>query len=560
MKAKLAIVTLVGLTACTLALAQNDPADNPAANPAASPAAEPAATPAAEPAATPAAEPPATPVTEPAATPAAEPAPTVAPGPVADATIPLIQFQDVPLTTAIDNLARQASINYILDPKVGYGQPDERGMVKTQPNISIRWENLTASQALNALITTYGLQLVDDPKTKISRVTIKDPAAAEPLQTRIIQLKWAAPSNVLTSVQTTFYDKRSKVVADIRTSQLVLSATEKELDNAEKLVATLDTPTKQVLIEAKLVETSMNPRSVKGIDWSGTLENQTITLGNNAEAGVPGTPPTTALDANGNPVSVPGTAGTIGGILSDPKVLYSAAGGFNPATAFLNADGMTIALSFLNKSADAKVIATPRAVTLDNETADLSVTRAVPIFKNTAGTQGSPGGSEVTYTNLGTILKVTPRISANNFVNLRVVPEVSSIFRTVEKIVAGTVNQADEYDIRKIDTQVMIPSGNTLVLGGLVSDKTAKAYTKVPILGELPFIGLAFRKDTKARDMSNLIIFITPTIVSDEDYQPTKTDYLKTKSEEGVEAEWSWWDSGKPAVDWSKKEAPKYNE
>jgi type II secretory pathway component GspD/PulD (secretin) len=418
MKAKLAILTLAGLTACTLALAQNEPAATPAAEPAATPAAEPAATPAAEPAAA-----------APAQTTPAEAAPA-APAPATDATIPLIQFQDVPLTTAVDNLARQAGINYILDPKVGYGQPDERGQIKSQPNISIRWENLTAAQALSALITTYGLQIVDDPKTKISRVTIKDPAAPEPLQTRIIQLKYAAPSNVLSSVQTALYDKRSKVVADIRTSQLVLSATEKELDNAEKLIERLDKPTRQVLIEAKLVETSVNPRSVKGIDWSGTLENQRIDFGNNAVAGTPATPSTTALDANGNPVTVPGTPATIGGILSDPKVLYSAASGFNPYTAFLNADGMSVVLSFLNKSADAKVLSTPRAVTLDNETADLSVTRAVPIFKNTAGTQGSPGGSEVTYTNLGTLLRVTPRISANDYINLHVVPEVSSIFRT----------------------------------------------------------------------------------------------------------------------------------
>ncbi|HEX5219479.1 MAG TPA: secretin N-terminal domain-containing protein, partial [Verrucomicrobiae bacterium] len=471
-----------------------------------------------------------------------------------------IQFQDVPLTTAIDNLARQAGINYILDPKVGYGQPDERGVIKTQPNISIRWENLTASQALNALINTYGLPLVDDPKTKIYRVTIKDPAAAEPLETRIIQLKYAAPTNVVPAIQTTFYDKRSKVVADTRTSQLVISATEKELDNAEKLIEKLDTPTRQVLIEAKLIETSMNPSTIKGIDWSGTLLNQQFTLGNNALPGVAPTPPTTALDPNGNPVIVPGTPGTIGGILSDPKVLYSFGGGFNPATAFLNSDGVSAVLSFLNTSSDAKVIATPRAVTLDNEVADLSVTRAHPIFKNTAGTQGSPGGSEVTYTNLGVLLKVTPRISANNFINLRVAPEVSRVFTTVRKVVASTVNEADVYDIRKIETQVLIPNANTLVLGGLVSDSTTKKYTKVPILGELPFIGLAFRQDSKQRDQNNLMIFITPTIVGDEDFHPTQTDYLKNKPDTKEEGEWHWWDNGKPAVDWSKKDEPKYSE
>src|SRR5262249_48113665 len=103
--------------------------------------------------------------------------------------IPLIQFQDVQLTTAIENLARQAKLNYILDPKLGYGQLDERGQPKPQPNISIRWENITAEQALLALLGTYGLQLVEDPKTKIARVTIKDPAAPDPLVTQVVQLK-----------------------------------------------------------------------------------------------------------------------------------------------------------------------------------------------------------------------------------------------------------------------------------------------------------------------------------------------------------------------------------
>jgi type II secretory pathway component GspD/PulD (secretin) len=512
MKAKLAIVTIVGLTACTLALAQNEPAAEPSAAP---------------------------------------PAPAAA-APAGPATIPLIQFQDVPLTTAIDNLARQASINYILDPKVGYGQPDERGQLRGQPNISIRWENLTAEQALNALITTYGLQLVQDPKTKIARVTVKDPAAAEPLQTRVIQLKYAAPSNILASVQTVLSDKRSKVMADVRTSQLVVSATEKELDAVATLVKSLDTATKQVLIEAKLVETSLNPSTVKGINWSGTLKDQTVTFGNNALPGTAATPAST------DPVTglvTPGTPGSIGGILGDPKILMNDAAGafkFNPATAFLNADGLSATLSFLNESADSKVIATPRAVTLDNEMADLSVTRATPIFKNTAGTQGSPGGSEVTYTNLGVILQVTPRISANDYVNLHIVPEVSRVFTTVEKVVAGTRNQADVYDIRRMDTRVMIPSGNTLVLGGLVSDGTKKGSVKVPVLGDIPWIGLLFRQDSKSRDQQNLIIFITPTIVQDTDFHVTKSTFLKTSPDETQQDKpWSAWDDGNPK-DWSK--------
>lgn len=459
------------------------------------------------------------------------------------AVIPLIVMDDVPLTDAIRNLARQAQLNYMLDPKIVYGQPGPDGRVQPQPMVSLRWENVTAEQALGALLANYNLQLSEDPKTKIPRITVKDPAAPDPLVSQVYQLKFASPTNMVDALTATFVDKRSKAVADVRTSQLVVMATEKEQAAVEKLINDLDTPTKQVLIEARLVETSMNPETIKGIDWSGTLQAQKVSFGNNLQAN----PPTT---------SVNNTLAT-----SAPKLLLDTAKGLNPATAFLDADGVSAVLSFINKYSEAKVLSAPRAVTLDNETAHISVTRASPIFKNTAGTQGSPGGSEVTYTNLGVILEVTPRISANDFVNLRVIPEVSRVFDTVEKVVSSTVNQADRYDIRRIDTRVMIPSGNTLVLGGLVQDDIRKKNTKVPILGDIPGLGYAFRSDSNSRAKANLMIFITPTIIQDTDFQPTKTTFLRNTPppEDQMEPDWSAWDSGKPK-DWSKKKPAKSTE
>jgi general secretion pathway protein D len=241
----------------------------------------------------------------------------------------------------------------------------------------------------------------------------------------------------------------------------------------------------------------------------------------------------------------------IGGDAAGAMSLNSASG-FNPATAFLNADGVNIVLSFINNDADAQVLSEPRAVTLDNEESTISVTRAYPIFKNTAGTQGSPGGSEVSYTNLGTILHVTPRISANDFINLKVRPEVSSKGETLRKVVAGTINEADVYDFRTMKTEVMIPSGNTLVLGGLVSDDRVKGYSKVPMLGDIPILGWAFRHESKQQLKKNLIIFITPTIVRDGDFQPTVTEFLQTKPGTQDDPKLSAWDSAKPH-DWSKK-------
>ena len=102
--------------------------------------------------------------------------------------------------------------------------------------------------------------------------------------TYIIQLKYATPTNIVSAIQSTLIDKRSKVVADVRTSQLVVLATEKEMVDINVMIEKLDTPTKQVLIEAKLLETSFNPSTTKGVDWSGTLERQTVTWGNNNRA------------------------------------------------------------------------------------------------------------------------------------------------------------------------------------------------------------------------------------------------------------------------------------
>ena len=468
----------------------------------------------------------------------------------ASPTIPLIQFQDVPLTTAIENLARQANINYLLDPKISYGQPEANGQVKPEPNLSIRWENITAEHALVALLDNYGLQLVANVDTKIYRITIKDPAALPPLTTQVIQLKYAGTTNMMDSVQATFTDKRSRVFPDTRTSQLIVVATSAEQAAVSKLVVQLDTPTKQVLIEAKLIEISSNPTSKKGIDWSGTLSAQNVSFGNNALPGIPATPFAPASTVNGvTTPAIPASQGIIGGILGNPGILgNTAAKGFGWGTGFLNADGAKAVISFLNSSEDAQVMSTPRIVTLDNETANISVLRTYPILNTTAGTQGSPGGSTITYSNVGTILEVTPRVSANNTIRLKVVPNVESFFGYLTLSAQGGSTQAPQFDIRTMETQVLIPNANTLVMGGLVDDNPIDGGTKVPILGDIPYLGAAFRSSNKVGDKKNLLIFITPTILQDSDFHPTTTDFLNAQALQKPQSlnPNSIWDSTKP--------------
>ncbi len=518
--------------------------------------------------------------------------------------IPLILMDDVPLTDAIRNLARQAGINYQIDPKAGVSQVGPDGKTTGQPNVSIRWENVTAEQALAALLNNYSLQLVEDPKTKITSIKTKDPAALPPLTTKIIQLKYASPSNVVANVQATFVDKRSKILPDVRTSQLIVMTTEAEMPEVERLIEGLDTKTKQVLIEARLLETMINPTTSKGIDWSGTLAAQHISYGNGVLSGTtsqnssqnnsnnksqngansstatsPGSPVTTTTTTPGGavitttttPASDQSSVGTSSGssglssamsssvstllnsVLGNGGLSLDTAKGLNPATFFMNADGVKATLSFLNTYGETKIISSPRTVTLDNETANIEVGYLYPVVNTTASTANTTGGSQITYSNLTVSLKVTPRISANNYVKLQVTPKVVRLGDKVQSIVNGTANSIDSFQTREIITSVLIPSGNTLVMGGLIQDSIQNGNTKVPLLGDLPLLGLLFRSDTKSRTKSNLIVFLTPTIVEDEDFQPTKSNFMRAKvpvKDTVEEGDWSAWDSGKPK-DWS---------
>jgi type IV pilus assembly protein PilQ len=468
-----------------------------------------------------------------------------------------------PLTTVIESLARLAHINYILDPKVleKFGQPGPGGAPAQEPSITLRWENVTPEDALTTLLNNYGLQLVEDPKTKIARITVKDPAAAEPLLTKIVQLKYASPSNILASVNSVLTDKRSKVVPDVRSSQLVVVATEKEMVDVDQLIQRLDTQTKQVLIEAKILETTVNPKTVKGIDWSGTLKQQNVTFGNgvttgNTKTDRPGTPTTVTLPGGRTVTTAPDSSSqtTLNTLLGNGGLSFDTLKGFSPQTAFLNADGLSVALSFLNSSADTKVLSEPRTVTLDNQKATIDVGLLYPIVNVSAGTANTSGGSSISYSNLTVSLDVTPRITANNFVELNVMQSILRLGPKFSSTVGGVANNVDSFFKRKIETSVLIPSGNTLVMGGLVSDENTTANTKVPLLGDIPILGWAFRQDSKERTRANLIVFITPTIVKDTDFQPAQSKFLHSSGKEDALEEWSAWDSGKPR-DWSKPAA-----
>ena len=468
--------------------------------------------------------------------------------PAASAEVMPISIEDALLPDAIRTLARQAGININIDPKAFASAPGPDGKVPPPPTVSFRWENLTAMQALQAVLDNNSLEMVPDPKTKVARIKTKDPAALEPLISKVIKLKFSNSTNSIPVLSSVFASPRSKIMADVRTSHLVILATEKELAQVEAIVKQIDVSPAQILIEAKFFESKKNPKTAKGVDWTDTLSAQRIKYGNHANRDL--------FTPDGN---------TPKNLILDPAIAYSTDAGFG-GMGYINADGLNIVLSFLNSDNDTDLLATPRAVALEGVDTDLSVIQNVPIFEQEQAP--SNGGAvppatikpvydkkvgDTLLSEVGVKLIVTPRIYGDTNVFMSLKPEISDQGVDARVTIDGKTTTSPTFNRRRLVTQSMVPSGSTLVLGGLSNDQNTKTATKVPILGDIPGIGYAFRSESKSRDKRTLLIFVTPTILGLADYQDGEKsrEFMKSKVDETPDTDWSTWDSTTPH-DWSK--------
>ena len=506
-----------------------------------------------------------------------------------DEVADVVAFDQTPLTDAVNALALQANLNIQFDPKllttIG---PDGHAVPVTPPTITAKWKNVTAKQALNALLDNWGWQLVMDPRSPIGRITAKDPTALEPLVTTVVDLQYSTPSNIVEEVKNTL-SPRSTIVTDNRTHKLIVRTTERELLGVQSLITKLDSATRQVLIEARIVETQKDITSARGVNWQGTLGGQHVSFGNGLTSGTVASgsttqtvPPTTSTTTLPGGTTIPTTTGggtqtlssnvssfltTISGIPSSGGgISMNTARGFSPSTAFLNADGVSAVLSFLNTDADTRSISFPRTVALDGVQTELKVVQNIPIFEQqqSAPAAGASQGLATVLPNydkkvegtvlneVGVKLTVLPRIAGPTNVMMDLRPEISSVDAQVATdTLDGQVSTSPIFDRRSIVTQAAVPSGYTLVLGGLESDNLNKNFTKVPYLGDIPGLGYLFRSDTKSRLKDTILIFVTPTIVHETDFQPANSEFLNRKPMAPSNIDEPFYDTGKP-YDWTK--------
>ena len=182
--------------------------------------------------------------------------------------------------------------------------------------------------------------------------------------------------------------------------------------------------------------------------------------------------------------------------------------------AILTAPQLSLTLRALNEDTDAEFLANPRIVTADNRQAKIEISRAQPVpqlnFNEQTATAVFGGFQDKKF---GNTLLVTPSVNKDSFITLAVKPEISNKVGDATFIFAGATVASPIIDTRSLDSNVLIKSGDTLAIGGLIQDEVNKARNKVPILGDIPVLGYFFQERLNARTKRNLLVFVTPTII-----------------------------------------------
>ncbi|MGH8309160.1 MAG: type II secretion system secretin GspD, partial [Steroidobacteraceae bacterium] len=299
-------------------------------------------------------------------------------------------------------------------------------------------------------------------------------------------------------------DRSTTIWADAETNALVVTAQPKVMRQLMAVVDKLDIRRAQVLVEAIIVEVGENSNAELGVNWAvfSNEDDTRIPAGAflNPVGGVTLADLARAVDnplGTVNPSLASGT--TIGiGRITDTGVNFAAM------------------LRAIRGDANTNVLATPSAVTMDNQEAELKVAQEVPFVTGqftTTGTATTDGTVNPFQTiqrqEVGTILKVTPQINEGDSVMLKIELESSSLATSSQGAVDLITNK------RTITTHVLVEDGGVVVLGGLISNEARREEQRVPFLGRIPLIGLAFKTRTAASQRTNLMVFIRPKILRD---------------------------------------------
>lgn len=419
-----------------------------------------------------------------------------------------LNFQDIDVRSVLQLIADFTDLNLVASDTV-------------QGNITLRLQNVPWDQALALVLKTKGLD-----KRQVGNVLLVAPAdeiaarerqelesqrqIAElaPLRREVVQVNYAKAADIARLFQSVTSngastEDRGSIAVDDRTNNIIAYQTQERLDELRRIVAQLDIPVRQVMIEARIVEANVDYDKALGVRWGGNYVNdQWSAYGKDGSRSV---------DDDGF-VRLPGTD-TVGGFkldegvapvpFVDMGVLGSTSGvgiGFISDHVMLD-----LQLSAMEKTGNGEVVSQPKVMTADKETAKILKGTEVPYQE-----ASSSGATSTSFKEAALSLEVTPQITPDNRIIMEVkVTKDAPDFR-------NAMNGIPPIDKNEVNAKILVSDGETVVIGGVFSNSQSKSVDKVPFLGDLPFLGRLFRRDVVTDAKSELLVFLTPRILNNQ--------------------------------------------
>jgi type IV pilus assembly protein PilQ len=409
-------------------------------------------------------------------------------------------------------------------------------------NVTLRLKDVPWDQALDIILQAKNLGLKKsgnviliapkdelNAKEKIELESKKQIAELEPLRTQAFQLNYTKAEEVAkgltgqltgqagggsgTSNNTRILSARGTVTYDIRTNQLFITDIPSKLEDVQAMISRIDTPVRQVQIEARIVEANdtfgrslgvrlgaSDLRGIRGgVPGYGLIDGNRVTIGGNLNAvGSQTLQPGASADfSNTNFVTMPANVSSqaFGGTSAATFALSLFSAGANR---FLNLE-----ISALEADGKGKIVSSPRIITADQVKASIRQGSRIPYQKAT-----SSGATSIEFIDAVLKLEVTPQITPEGNVIMTVEVNKDSI---------GTVfGGVPSINTKSVQTQVLVENGGTVVIGGIFEQNELEQVQKVPLLGDVPYLGNLFKTRTKTADKTELLIFLTPKVVTDK--------------------------------------------
>ena len=362
---------------------------------------------------------------------------------------------------------------------------------------------------------------------------------------KVFRLQYAKAKEVEDQLKSHIDAKKVGLVrADERSNQIIVQALPDRMADIEKLVAALDTKTKEVLIDTKIVKVKLSNASNEGIEWEG-LSN----LWGKGGATYLGSYPFSVLQAatdgwkSRHAFRESGVADGVGaypfsGNTSSTNASTKTTLGEKMHVGIVTGNrDIDILLNYIRTLGNTQILSNPKLAVINNQEARIHVgeRQAYVTTTTTTGQSTSTVSEEVTFVDVGIQLAVTPTINDDGYITMKVKPEISSV---VSSLTTPSGNKIPIIDSSMAETTVMVKDGSTIIIGGLRKDEKISSYEQMPVLGKIPILNFLFKSGTKSTERTELLVMLTPHIVTG--------DTLFTGDEREIENQ-----PGKDYVDYS---------